>query len=323
MESSAKQMQPGRVAVVIATHRYCFPLERCISSHRELLRSPADIIFVDNGSGAEMTTWARQYFPDITIITREQNGFFCGGYNSGMQHAINAGYEYVLIVNADTEVCNPAYICDLVAAAERNSNAAFLGPRVYLREEGNVQNTILQYPWFSRHLWHWLTSRFHSTNRSVEAVDEISVDFLNGVCVLCRVDALREIGLLDEHMGGYVEDTDWSWRAIQRGWHSMYVPLPSILHHQAADEYEHFSVKTFMLRRNHVYWHMKVGHTRQARLFACFSLFLARLRAIRAACLQRDFAEHQRYVARFQDVARRILAGEPIGEWFGPPFGKP
>ena len=315
-------MAPGRVAIVIATHRYCFPLERCISSHMELLDSPGDIVFVDNGSGGEMTTWAKDRFPEITVITRQQNGFFCGGYNSGMQYAIDGNYDYVLIVNADTEVCNPAYVSELVAAGEKQRSAAFIGPTVYLREEGNIQNTILRYPWFGRHLSHWLTSRFHSTNRSAAAKKETAVDFLNGVCVLCRVDALREIGLLDEDMGGYVEDTDWSWRAFQKGWHSRYLPVPAILHHQAADEYEHFSVKTFMLRRNHVYWHMKVGHVRQARLFAAFSLFLARLRATKAFFQQRDVAEHRHYVARFQDVARRILAGEPVGDWFGPPIGK-
>ena len=47
---------------------------------------------------------------------------------------------------------------------------------------------------------------------------EKEVESLNGVCVLCRVEALREIGLLDEDMGGYVEDTDWAWRARDRGW---------------------------------------------------------------------------------------------------------
>lgn len=315
-------MTSGKVAVVIATHKYCFPLERCISSHMGMLESPEDVVFVDNGSGGEMTAWANEHFPEITIITREQNGFFCGGYNSGMQYAIDHEYKYVLIVNADTEVCNAAYLAKLVEASEQHPTAAFLGPRVYLREAGNVQNTILRYPWFSSHLSHWLTSGFRSTNRSASTSTETSVDFLNGVCVLCRIDALRQIGLLDEEMGGYVEDTDWSWRARQRGWDSLYVPVTSILHYQAEDEYEHHSVKTFMLRRNHVYWHMKAGHVRQAWLFAAFSLLLAVLRALKAVFQQREVSEHRRYVSRFRDVARRILAGEPNGDWFGPPLGK-
>lgn len=319
---AAHKLAAGRVAIVIATHRYCFPLERCIESHCRMLESEADLVFVDNGSGGEMTKWAKENFPRITVVTREVNGFFCGGYNTGMQFAIDHGYEHALIVNADTEVYDDGYLSALVDAAEEQTDAAFIGPKVFLREPGNVQNTILRYPWFGRHLTHWLTSRFHAVNRS-EATKQIAgVDFLNGVCVLCRVSALQEVGLLDEDMGGYVEDTDWSWRAARKGWKSYYVPVQSILHHQAADEYEHHSVKSFMLRRNHVYWHMKVGHFWQARLFAGFSLLLAEARMLKARLGRQDVAEHRRYVRRFRDVARRILAREAVGDWFGPPFGK-
>ena len=35
-----------RVAVVIATHKYCYPLEQCISSHLKLLKSDADLGFM-------------------------------------------------------------------------------------------------------------------------------------------------------------------------------------------------------------------------------------------------------------------------------------
>ena len=315
-------MVPGRVAIVIATHRYCFPLELCLRGHLQLVDSPLDIVFVDNGSGGEMTSWVKDRFPEVTVITRKENGFFCGGYNSGIQHAIKGDYEYVLIVNADTEVCDSTYLTKLVSAAERHRDAAFLGPRVFLREPGNVQNTILRYPWFRRHLSHWLASRFRARNASAATNTETRVDFLNGVCTLCRVDALREIGLMDEKMGGYVEDTDWSWRARQMGWHSLYVPVTSVVHHQAADEYSQCSMKTFMLRRNHIYWHVKTGHAGQAYLFAVCSLTLARMRVIQAILQRRDVEEHRRYVTRFRNVARRILSREPVDDWFGPPAGK-
>ncbi len=317
-----KVINQERVAVVIATHKYCYPLEQCISSHLKLLESDADLIFVDNGSGGEMTRWAREKFSEITVITREINGYFCGGYNSGMQYAIDNGYDFVLIVNADTAVFNDGYISSLIEAARNHKNAAFLGPTVFLREDGNIQNTILRYPWFGRYLRHWLTAPFKTENRSANATEITPVDFLNGVCVLCRVEALKEVGLLDEAMGGYVEDTDWSWRARQLGWTSQYVPVPSIIHHQPADEYEHHSVKTFMLRRNHVYWHMKAGQKRQAWLFAAFSLMLARFRAAQAILRRHDSEEHRRYVAKFKDVVKRILSNEPMGEWFGPPAGQ-
>jgi GT2 family glycosyltransferase len=322
MDPTTPHPSNGRTAVVIATHKYCYPLEECISSHLKLLQYPEDLIFVDNGSGGEMTRWAQERFPDITVVTQQKNGFFCGGYNAGMRDAIERNYEYVLIVNADTSVYDDSYLNQLRAVADSNPRSAFLGPRVYIREPGNVQNTILCYPWFGRYLWQWLTARFRNNNRSAAAGKVTSVDFLNGVCVLCRVAALREVGLLDEDMGGYVEDTDWSWRARQLGWASLFVPTPSIIHHQPSDEYEHFSVKTFMLRRNHVYWHMKAGHRIQAHLFAVFSLWLAIARTTVAVLRGRNAPEHRRYLRRFQSVSRKILRGKSMGDWFGPPIGQ-
>ncbi|MEQ9408093.1 MAG: hypothetical protein RIK87_10230, partial [Fuerstiella sp.] len=92
--------------------------------------------------------------------------------------------------------------------------------------------------------------------------------------------------------------------------------------HQAADEYEHYSVKSFMLRRNHVYWHMKAGHPGQARLFAWFSLLLARVRALAAIFRRRNSEHHRQYVVRFRDAVRGILSRRPLGDWFGPPVGR-
>lgn len=312
----------GKVAIVIATHQQCYPLDRCIKSHSAMLDSSANLVFVDNGSGGVLTEWAKTSFPDITVISRTENGFFCGGYNSGMQYAIDNDYQYVLIVNADTEVDNPDYISKLIDAAERHPDVAFAGPKVFQRESGNVQNTVLLYPWFIRYMLSWVISPFTSNNRSRDLSEDTKVEFLNGVCVLCRISALRKIGLLDEIMGGYVEDTDWSWRARKLGWNSLYVPVPSIIHHQPKNEYEHYSLKSFMLRRNHVYWHIKEGRRVQAFLFAYSSLALAWIRATKASLIRQHQVEHWRYVRRYYGVVRGILNDTPVGQWFGPPKGR-
>jgi GT2 family glycosyltransferase len=107
---------------------------------------------------------------------------------------------------------------------------------------------------------------------------ETEVEFLNGVCVLCRVAALREIGLMDESFGAYVEDTDWSWRARTRGWSSMFTPVPSLIHHEEPHGYEHHSFKSFLLKRNTVHWFVKAGKPWSARCYAVAATALAWLR---------------------------------------------
>ena len=63
------------VAVVVATHAYCFPMERCLEGFAAQLASPADVILVDNGSKGKVSQWARDNAPDGTTLVRERNGF--------------------------------------------------------------------------------------------------------------------------------------------------------------------------------------------------------------------------------------------------------
>ncbi len=270
----------GRTAVVVSSHRMYSTLELCLRGFQAIVPQPEDLIFVDNGSPEKLGSWAAKRFPGITIVSLEQNCLFCGGYNAGMRVALERGYEFVLIVNADTEVINPGFINELLATARRWPQAAFIGPLVYLRSIEVVQNTCLRFPSVLRSVLTWLPWRFAPANFSRQPPGETEVEFLNGVCVLCRADALREIGLMDETFGGYVEDADWSWRAKKKGWISVFAPVTSIIHHEEISGYEHYSYKVFLLKRNTVIWFLKVGRRNSARFYAICALGLSWLRSI-------------------------------------------
>src|SRR5262249_15942870 len=89
----------SRFAVVVAAHRSYATLSLCLKGFRTIVRNPADLIFVDNGSGGALTYWVNQQFPDVTVLQLNDNRLFCGGYNTGIRHALDRDYEYVLIVN--------------------------------------------------------------------------------------------------------------------------------------------------------------------------------------------------------------------------------
>ncbi len=310
-----------RVAVVVATHAYYYPLERCLASFAKQLQRQADVILVDNGSGGQMAAWAEHNAPGVTTLVRDRNGFFCGGYNEGLRHAIGYGYDFALIVNADTEVCNDTLVAELLAVAVRHPRAAFVGPKVFLREHGQVQNTVLTYPSFMRNLKAFFVHKLMSGERIQSDDEERKVEFLNGVCVLCRLSALKEVGLLDETMGGYVEDADWAWRAQSLGWYSLYAPVPSIIHHQPEVGYEHYATKCFMLRRNTIYWHMKCGRRAEARLYGWSARVLGWLRACFASTTGKaDRAQYWAYCRRLKAVDKGIRQNREMGPWFGPPF---
>ena len=308
----------SRAAVVVVAHRSYATLDLCLQGFQVLVDHPADLIFVDNGSGGLLTEWVKQQVPNVTVLTLDNNRLFCGGYNAGIRHAMERDYEFVLIANADTEVVNPRFVARLVEAMERYPRAAFVGPLVYYRDRCTVQTTCLHFPSLLRSILVWLPYRLFPRVVSRQPAGEQNVGFLNGVCVLCRVQALREIGLMDETFGAYVEDTDWSWRARQLGWNSLFTPVPSLIHHEEPHGYEHHSLKSFLLRRNTVHWFLKVGRRRSARGYAMAAIALAWLRAWISNGEERQ--AHRDFARKLHFVYRGLLSGEKLGPWYGPPL---
>ena len=62
-----------------------------------------------------------QHFPDVTLIALKENIGVPAGFNQGIQVALNAGYEYVFILNNDTVVA-PDMLLELIKVAEKDEN---------------------------------------------------------------------------------------------------------------------------------------------------------------------------------------------------------
>jgi GT2 family glycosyltransferase len=300
-------MHPHRTAVVVSAHRPYATTDSCLSGFCSIVDRKEDFIFVNNGSSESLRRLVSEISPGITVLNLPQNRFFCAGYNAGIRDALEKGYDFVLLANADTEVVNFSFIDGLLEVAQRRPNAAFIGPLVYYRNTDAYQNTRFSFPSVAHNVAAWIPWRLFPSLRHHPPLREEEVDFLNGVCVLCRCAALRDFGLMDEQFGGYIEDADWGWRARQKGWSSVFVPIPSIIHHEEQQGYEHFSFKTFLLKRNTVLWHLKAGQSCSALLYAAASLALIRLRMLRAGKSERD--RHLRFFRNLSRSYKAMLGG--------------
>jgi N-acetylglucosaminyl-diphospho-decaprenol L-rhamnosyltransferase len=302
-----------RTAVVVSAHRPYTTLDSCLQGFSSIVERQEDLIFVNNGSSPSLSLLVTTRFPGITVVNIDQNRLFCAGYNAGIRAALAADHEFVLIVNADTEVVNPAFINELLAAADRWPTAAFLGPLVYYRNRDTIQNTRFRFPSVVRSIATWIPWRLFPELRRRPPLREAKVDFLNGVCVLCRSAALLQFGLMDEGYGGYVEDADWSWRARKSGWTSVFIPVPGIIHHEEKEGYEHSSFKSFLLKRNTVLWYLKAGYKSSAFAYALASLSLAWLRMLRAGSNSAG-NEYRRFFLNLSTSYRGMLFGDQSGQ---------
>ena len=151
-------------------------------------------------------------------------------------------------------------------------------------------------------------------------LDERPVEYLNGVCVLCRIEVLKEIGLMDELFCGYFEDADWAYRAREKGWSSIFTPVPSVIHHESPKGYEMYALKSFLQKRNAVYWFLKNRKHKSAWAYAKMSLFLARIRFLLARG-EEEKKEHLVFLRKLRESYREMLIDGKLTECFGPPLG--
>jgi GT2 family glycosyltransferase len=137
-----------------------------------------------------------------------------------------------------------------------------------------------------------------------------SVEMLNGVCILLRASALRQVGAFDPRYFMYVEDADLGLRLRQAGWRLAYVPVDSVIHHQKESGYDLEGEVSLLLRRNAVYFLQKHHRRAQAWGLAAANLLLAVARTVVALPGPR-FRRRKAFCGALWREFRAVLGASP------------
>lgn len=309
------------VYIILLTYQMREVAERCLSSLEGLTYPNRRIIVVDNNSGDDTELMVKNRFPEVAALQTGQNLGYTGGNNFGARYAMENGADYVLVLNPDTILANPGFIEEMVAYAEANPQVGIIGPRVFLRERGTVQNTVLFAPGLWTNIKNWIAFRLNPAAFDLSKETAVEAEVLNGVCLLLRADCLRQIGLFDENIFMYIEDAEMDYRARLHGWSVKYIPVDSVIHEQKQEGYHMTGMVSFLLRRNSVYYLCKVGKPAEAWGYAILSLLLLAARAV-ATFSHKDIVDYTRLCQKLASAYLLILLNRPLDSSFGPPFAQ-
>ncbi len=313
---------PPLVFIVVLTYQMCDLVRSCLISLKDLTYPDFKIVVVDNGSNDGTEEMIRDEFPELEVIQTGSNLGYTGGNNRGIEYAIEQGADYVLVLNPDTVAADPNFLSRMVAHTEAHQDVGIAGPRVFLREFGVVQNTVLLPPGLWRNTVNWIRFRVNPKSLEFSGDDVIESKVLNGVCLLIRVNCLREIGLFDENIFMYIEDADMDYRAHRHGWRVQYLPIDGVIHRQKREGYHMTSLVSFLLKRNSVYYLCKIDKRLDAWGYAIISLTLLTARGVLTFDRHR-FKEYMQFCRRLVLAYRQILSrdlGSGLDKSFGPPF---
>lgn len=215
-----------KVGVVLLNWNGYADTARCLSSLRESEFRPAMILVFDNGSMDGSAERLQAEFPEIQLVSGGDNLGFSEGNNRAAKILLDAGMDYVWILNNDTEV-PPDCLGWLVRALEEDPAVGAASPKIWFMDG----RTIICYagavchPWTFEVKWRGLREEDIGTYDSPE-----DTEILTGCSMLVRAAVLREIGLFNRTFFAYSEDVDWSQRAIGQGIRLRYEPRATLWH---------------------------------------------------------------------------------------------
>ena len=219
---------PKQLAIILVNWN-SFDLTRdTLSSLQKTNFKNYDCVVVDNGSADASAQQLQQAFPEIILISLNENKGFTGGNNAGMQYALDHGYEYIMMLNNDVEVA-PDFLEPLMAPLNNDPSIGAVQPLIYFHHDKNlIWNAGTQYnPWLG------ICSTIHYNKRDdAHAQMQVpkNIDWITGCAFMIRSTVLQKVGLLQEKYFIYYEDVDLSFRIKAAGFKLAYAPSSVIYH---------------------------------------------------------------------------------------------
>jgi hypothetical protein len=199
-------------------------LEQCIRTLEEQTLQGFRVVVVDNGSEDGSVERVVGRHPDVAVIRLEKNLGWSGGNNQGIRALLDAGAEWIWLLNNDTLVdsdclnrmmeytkSHPAMkvLSPIVKYADPPGKVWFQGGKVDVRR---VEVTVCESP-----------EEFHALGGEVWP-------YISGCAMLVHRDVFLKIGLIDERYYLYCEDVDFSVRAWRAGFGLAVVPDAELRH---------------------------------------------------------------------------------------------
>ncbi len=207
------------------------------------------IFLVDNGSGDNSCQLFKKNFGSnlkIILICQRKNLGFAGGNNLAIKQVLKQGFDFILLVNNDTDF-KKDFLTKLVDAAMAIPEVGAVVPKVYyFNKKKLIQSAGGQLVW--RRGEARLIGNLEKDQGQLDSFRQ--TDYAPGVCALIPREVFKKVGLIPEEYFMYFEDVDWSLKIRQKRYKLIYVPSAAIFHHDSLSAGTDSPAKIYYYVRN-------------------------------------------------------------------------
>ena len=218
---------PGKIGVVTITFGSGDVLPDFLKSLNWQIYRNFVLIAIDNASKDSTVEQlhAHQGCEHIVIANGENLGVATGN-NQGIRAAVDAGCEYVLLLNNDV-VFGPELFQQLIDGLFEH-NCQMVTPIIYYHDRPDVIWAAGGYyqPWYGYRCLHIGDGEQDHGQYSAPR----RVEHTPTCCVLAKREVFASVGLMDERYFVYHDDTDFMLRALKAGQRLYCLPQSKLLH---------------------------------------------------------------------------------------------
>lgn len=207
----------------------------CLESLRAV--QGCHVLVVDNGSADGSAAAVRAAFPHMEVLETGVNLLYAGGNNAGIERALAAGAEHIVLLNNDT-IVDAAFIDHLRSRMNADPRCGIVGPKIYYADAPDrIWYAGGEVSFWKGMLWH----------RGIREADQGQFDraaetgYVTGCCLMIRREAFDRAGLLDEQYRMYGEDVDLCMRVKRAGFSIWYEPAARVWHRISVSSGGHLS----------------------------------------------------------------------------------
>lgn len=197
----------------------------CIRTLYEMDCREFEIILVDNQSTDGSVEKTREEFPKVKILEMGDNLGVAKGNNVGIKYCMEHGYEYVLLLNNDTEA-DSKMLSELLKVAKESEKKIPVS-KIYYYDRPNVL-------WFAGGEINWnrgITVHYGDEVEDKGQFDEQKhIEYAPTCCMLIPTAVFDKVDLVDEKTFMYYDDVDLCVRLNDAGYEITYVPTSLLWH---------------------------------------------------------------------------------------------
>ena len=216
----------ARVAIIIVNWNSYEVTRQCLESLRTVTYEYFEAVLVDNGSTDGSGEKLKAEYPEVNLLSNENNLGFTGGNNRGISYALEQGFDYLMLLNNDA-IATEDFLTQLMATISANESIAAIQPKImYDYDRSIIWNAGGRYNYFFS-----LNKTIGEGEKDTGQYDRAQpTAWVTGCCFMVRTAVVRQIGLLDDKFFIYFEDADWSMKIARLGAKMMYEPKAKIYH---------------------------------------------------------------------------------------------